>query len=385
MRAGMRTLSRARERQIRPVAFEAQLRQFLPLGGVVALILLLILPFLLVDLLGRSFELTFFTGLLIYSMLALSLDLIWGYGGIISLAQGTFFGVGGYALGYGLVRVGGWQGALIGASVGIPLAALAGLILGLVSFRARVGGLYFAIITLALALLAQLAATTLYSITGGDNGIYGIPGLAGIGSHGDLIQYYAILAATLLAFFLAWVFVNSHFGRVLTAARENELRATSIGFDVNVAKAITFSVSAGLAAAAGCLFATYNGIVNPDLVGFATGANVLIWLAIGGRGFLLGAVLGTLLLNYMQFKMTSLVAVFLGSKAISVWPAFFGVVFLLVVLIFPHGLTGQLARLGKIRVRVKRKFPIPWVRWAPIRGVQDPLETAPHHGGVGGA
>lgn len=213
------------------------------------------------------------------------------------------------------------------------------------------GGLYFAIITLALALVAELAATTLYGITGGDNGIFGVPGLATIGSRGDLLQYYVVLAVTLLVFWLAWLLVNSNFGRVLTAARENELRAASLGFDVSTAKAITFGVSAAVAAIAGVLFAVYNGIVNPDLVGFGTGANVLIWLAIGGRGFLIGAFIGTLLVNYVQFKMTDLVAVFVGNeKALSAWPIFFGVVFLLVILMFPNGLAGQLSRLGSIRI-----------------------------------
>lgn len=350
---------------------EVELRRFLPHTGGVVLLALVVLPFVLVDWLGLGFELSFLVGILIFSILALSLDLIWGYGGIISLAQGTFFGVGGYAMGYALVNIGGWQGALIGLAVGVPLAAAVGLVLGLISFRARVGGLYFAIITLALALIAEFAATTLSEITGGDNGIFGIPGLARIGPRGDLLQYYVVLAITIAVFVAAWFFVNSHFGRVLTAARENELRATSVGYDVSLAKAITFSFSAALAALAGALFSTYNGIVNPDLVGFATGANVLIWVAIGGRGFLLGAVIGTFLVNYVQFKMTDVIAIFLGEKALEIWPVFFGILFLLVILAFPQGLAGQLARLGSLRIRRNRRRPGPEVRRSPATVARD--------------
>jgi ABC-type branched-subunit amino acid transport system permease subunit len=351
--------------------YEAELRQFLPLLAVGVVAILLVVPFVLVDYLGNPFELTFLTGILIYGILALSLDLIWGYGGIISLAQGTFFGIGAYAMAYMLLNTGGVTGVVIGIAIGVPVAALAGVALGLISFRARVGGLYFAIITLALALVAELAATTL-DITGGDNGLFGVPGLASVGTRGAVVQYYLVLGVTVVVFALAWVFVNSHFGRVLTAARENELRAASIGFDVNTAKAVTFGISAGLAALAGVLFAPYNGIVNPDVVGFVTGANVLIWVAIGGRGFLVGALIGAVVLNYAQFKLTDLLEVFAGSSALSAWPLIFGLVFLLVILVFPNGLAGALSRLGGVKLRVRRRLPVPWVRWSPVPSAEEP-------------
>lgn len=351
---------------------DVELRRFGPYGVAVGVVLLIALPFILISWLGQPFELTFIVGLLLFSILALSLDLIWGYGGIISLAQGTFFGFGGYAMGYALVHMGGWQGAAVGLLFGTVVAAIVGMVLGLISFRARVGGLYFAIITLALALIAEFAATSFSDITGGDNGIGGIPSLAFIGTRGDLLQYYVILAATLVAFFGAWVFVNSHFGRVLTSARENELRATTIGFDINLAKAITFSVSSALAAAAGALFATYNGFVNPDMVGFTTGANVLIWVAIGGRGYLMGALIGTFLLNYAQFKLTDVVALFAGEKALEIWPFFFGIVFLLVILIFPNGLAGALAKLGSLRVSVPSRVNLPGLRARPRELAAEP-------------
>lgn len=373
MTGSQRTVERpAADRTAAAGPYEAELRQFLPLVAIVVVALLLVLPFVLVDYLGNPFELTFFTGILIYGILALSLDLIWGYGGIISLAQGTFFGIGGYVMAYMLLNTGGVTGAIAGIAIGVPVAVLAGVALGLISFRARVGGLYFAIITLALAIVAELAATTL-DITGGDNGLFGVPGFAAGGTRGTVVQYYIVLGVTLLVYALAWVFVNSHFGRVLTAARENELRAASIGFDVNTAKAMTFGISAGLAAVAGILFAPYNGIVNPDLVGFVTGANVLIWVAIGGRGFLVGALIGALVLNYAQFKLTDVVAVFAGSNALSAWPLIFGVVFLLVILVFPNGLAGALARLGSVKLRVRRRLPVPWVRWRPATPADEPL------------
>lgn len=356
---------------------DVELRRFTSYGVVLSVVVLVALPFILIDWLDRPFELSFIVGLLLFSILALSLDLIWGYGGIISLAQGTFFGFGGYAMGYSLVHLGGWQGAAVGLLFGTIVAAIVGLFLGIVSFRARVGGLYFAIITLALALIAEFAATSFSTVTGGDNGIGGIPSLAFIGSRGDLLQYYVVLGATLIAFFGAWVFVNSHFGRVLTSARENELRATTIGFDINFAKAVTFSVSAFIAAAAGALFASYNGFVNPDMVGFATGANVLIWVAIGGRGYLIGALIGTFLVNYAQFKLTDVVALFAGERALQIWPLFFGIVFLLVILIFPNGLAGALAQLGSLRVPVPNRVSLPGLRPKPQELAAEPVTDNP--------
>lgn len=344
-------MSKATEAQV-PRSRGVPLVQLKPFGSKVLLAALIVLPIILL-VIGRDFELNFLSGVLIWCILTLSLDLIWGYAGIISLGQGVFFGAGAYAMGYMLTRVGGAYAPVLALLLGVSMALAAGLALAFVSFRSRVGGLFFAVITLALSITAELAVMTWKQVTGGDNGIFGIPKLGLVEPGGSLLQYYVVLAVVLLAYLVCRRLVNSHFGRVLTAIRENELRVSSIGFDANLVKTLTFGFSAALAAVAGALFATYNGIVTPSTVGFQTAAIVLIWLAIGGRGFLVGAFVGTFVVQYVQFYMTDVLDLFMSkTQALSVWPLVFGAVFLIVIIFYPDGLMGLLSRLGPLRVRL---------------------------------
>ena len=317
------------------------------------------------------FELNFLTGMLIWGLLALSLDLVWGYGGMISLGQGVFFGAGGYAMAWFLTggvthRVGRAPdpelfAPFAGAGVGIVLAVALALGIAFLCFRSRVGGLFFAVVTLALAVTAKLLVITWRPLTGGDNGIINIPRLFRIQPEPELIQYFIVLTAVLAAYCVCRRLVASHFGRVLTAIRENELRASSIGFNVNMTKTLIFGVAAGLAALAGALFAPYNGNVNPIHVGFETGAIVLIWVAIGGRGFLLGAFIGTFLVQYVRFYMTDIIAPFMSvTTANSVWPLIFGVVFLGVILLYPEGMMGLVHRIGAWRIPISESLLKPF-------------------------
>lgn len=331
---------------------EVSFSQLKPFGSKVLVALLIVAPIVML-LMERDFELNFLSGVLIWCILTLSLDLIWGYAGIISLGQGVFFGAGAYAMGYMLTKVGGMYAPVVAIVLGVAMATAAGLALAFISFRSRVGGLFFAVITLALSITAELGVTTWKQVTGGDNGTFGIPKLGLIEPGGALLQYYVILAFVLLAYFVCRRLVSSHFGRVLTSIRENELRTSSIGFDANLVKTLTFGFSAALAAVAGALFATYNGIVTPSTVGFQTAANVLIYLAIGGRGFLIGAFVGTFVIQYVQFYMTDVLDLFMStSQALSVWPLVFGVVFLIVIVFYPDGLMGMLNRIGSMSVRL---------------------------------
>lgn len=318
------------------------------------------------------FELNYLTGMLIWGLLALSLDLVWGYGGIISLGQGVFFGAGGYAMAWFLTggvthRVGraatpGFFDPFAGAAIGIALALILGLAIAFLCFRSRVGGLFFAVVTLALAVTAKLFVITWRPMTGGDNGIINIPRLFRVQPEPELLQYFIVLVVVLGAYFLCRRLVNSHFGRVLTAIRENELRATSIGFNANLAKTLIFGFAAALAALAGVLYAPYNGNINPIHVGFETGAMVLIWVAIGGRGFLLGAFVGTFLVQYVRFYMTDIIAPFMRvTTANSVWPLIFGVVFLVVILLYPDGVMGLLHKIGSWRIRLPRLLAQPFL------------------------
>ena len=313
------------------------------------------------------FEVNFLTGMLIWGLLALSLDLVWGFGGIISLGQGVFFGAGGYAMGYFLTggvlhRVGtaataGPEAPFLGAAVGIAVAVVLSFAIAYMCFRARVGGLFFAVVTLAFAVTAKLVVITWRSKTGGDNGIINIPRLFRIDPEPELIQYFIVMAVVLTAFLVCHRLVNSNFGRVLTAIRENELRATSIGFNANLTKTCIFAFAGGLAALAGILYAPYNGTMNPIHVGFETGALVLIWLAIGGRGFLIGAFIGTFLVQYVRFYMTDIISPFMSVTTVnSVWPLIFGIVFLIIVLLYPNGMMGLVQLVGSWNIRIPSRL-----------------------------
>lgn len=356
----------ANPNQASPQFLTVRVEQLKPVWASALVLALFVLP-LYMWRQDMIFELNFLSGMLIWGLLALSLDLVWGYGGIISLGQGVFFGCGGYAMAWFLTggvthRVGrapppDFFDPVLGVAIGIPLAVILGLGVASLCFRSRVGGLFFAVVTLALAVTAKLFVITWRPVTGGDNGIINIPRLFRVQPEPELTQYFIVLVVVLGAYWASRRVVNSHFGRALTAIRENELRASSVGFNANLGKTLIFGFAAGLAALAGALYAPYNGNVNPIHVGFETGAAVLIWVAIGGRGFLLGAFIGTFLIQYARFYMTDIIAPFMSvTTANSVWPLVFGVTFLGVILLYPEGVMGLLHKIGSWRLRLPRRL-----------------------------
>lgn len=298
-----------------------------------------------------------------FAVLALALDLIWGYLGILSLGHGLFFGIGGYVVAMHLLKhsheVTGkvpdfmqfmgwtefpfyWTGfgffpyALI---VTVAVTLLISGIFGYVSFRSRVGGVYFAIITQALVYVAMLLMFRNDTGFGGNNGMTGFAVVFGwpIGGSGVVIAMAAVsvivLGLTLLG---CRMLLASRFGMLMIAARDDEVRLRTLGYETLRLKLAVWCLSALIAALAGMLYVPQVGIINPRLLAPELSLEIAVWVAIGGRGHLVGAVVGAVLVNAVKF--------WLSAAAPELWPFILSGMVVLVVLVFPNGLV-DLAKL----------------------------------------
>ena len=298
---------------------------------------------------------------LCYAIAALGIDLIWGYCGILSLCQALFFAIGGYAIGMflSLPQGGGqvqavyhnipqffffndrttlpafWKpfaSPVFAASAGLLIPAVFAAIFGYFIFRSRVRGVYFAIITQALAWAAYLAFCRNEMLLGGSNGLTNFYPPLNNSRHWILGLYLLTLAILILAYLLCMFMVRSKFGRVLVAVRDKELRLNFAGYRPYVFKMVAFAIAAALGALAGILYVPQNGIITPDMMRVPASIGMVIWVALGGRGRLWGAILGALVVRYAYSTVTTDIPM--------VWPFVQGGLFILVVLLFPDGLVG---------------------------------------------
>ena len=342
--------------------------------AVVGAILLVVMP--LLNLLPpedswfhlSDFSLNRFGKFLAFAILALGLDLIWGYTGILSLGQGVFFGLGAYCMGMHMMLTIGkesvygsdlpdfmvwnqvkelpffWKpfysfpAAVIGALL-VPMAFA--LVFGFFAFRSRIKGVYFAIITQALALAAWLVFNRNDTNLGGTNGLTDFKQVLGyrLSEPGTQRALYVITVLCLGATYLLcrWI-IRSRAGRVLVAVRDSEKRVVFSGYTPPSYKLFVFVVSAGLAGLAGLLYAPQVGIITPAQIGVLPSLEMVIWVAVGGRGSLAGAVLGAVSVNYGRSVLTNYFP--------ELWPFILGGLFVLVVLLFPDGMVGMI-RKGK--------------------------------------
>ena len=315
-----------------------------------------------------DFSLNRFGKFLAYAILALGLDLIWGYTGILSLGQGVFFGLGAYCMGMHLMLTIGkesvygsdlpdfmvwnqvkelplfWKPffsfpvAVVGAIL-VPM--LFALVFGFFAFRSRIKGVYFAIITQALALAAWLVFNRNDTNLGGTNGLTDFKQVIGyrLADPGTQRVLYVITVLCLGgAYFLCRWIIRSRAGRVLVAVRDSEKRVVFSGYTPANYKLFVFVVSAGLAGLSGLLYAPQVGIITPAQIGVLPSLEMVIWVAVGGRGSLVGAVLGAVSVNYGRSVLTNYFP--------ELWPFILGGLFVLVVLLFPEGLVGMM-RKGK--------------------------------------
>jgi branched-chain amino acid transport system permease protein len=308
----------------------------------------------------------------IFIILVASYDLLLGYTGIVSFAHTMFFGIGGYGVAIALHdKEPDW--GLLGLGIGsaLVLAVLLALLIGLFSLRVR--AIFFAMITLAVASAFAILASQLSDFTGGEDGrSFQVPALLrrsfrlleepvlGVTINGKLIAYYLLFVIALVLFLLALRVVNSPFGRVLQAIRENEFRAEALGYRVVVYRSLANCLSAGMATLAGVLIALWNGYTNPDTtLSFTIMVDILLMVVIGGMGTLYGAVIGATLFilaqNYLQLLMGQ-VSEATAAAGIPLLPHLFhadrwllwlGILFVLSVYYFPTGIVGKLRSMAK--------------------------------------
>lgn len=293
-------------------------------------------------LLTNPFVLKVNTDYFIWIILALSLAVVWGYTGIFNFGQTAFFGLGAYTFGIvGITLIDVTGGTNVAVVAAVLLTVVASALLGYFMFYGRIRGLYVAILTLAVALTGNLILTRTTNTTigaaelGGNNGITGIPTLT-LGGGGLSIelgvtaQYY-LVAALLVATYLGLrVLLNSYYGFVLLAIREDEDRTRMLGYDVRKLKLISFSLTAGLAGFAGALHASWGNFIDPSVMGLTLAALPIIWVTVGGRDTLIGPIIAAYALQSISTKLSTV-----GSGFTNI---FLGAVFVLVVLFFPDGL-----------------------------------------------
>jgi urea transport system permease protein len=314
-----------------------------------------------------NFTLNLFGKFLTYAILALGLDLLWGYTGVLSLGHGVFFGLGAYAMGMHLMLEIGAQGVYQSAlpdfmvwnqvkqlplfwrpfhSAAFTLAAIVlvpalfGLVFGFLVFRSRIRGVYFSIITQALALCAWLVFNRNEMRLGGTNGLADFKTIVGFRLSEASTQrglYVATVIVLAGAYLLCRFITRSRAGKVLVAIRDSETRVLFSGYSPADYKLFVFVVSAVLAGVAGALYAPQVGIITPAKIGVLPSIEMVVWVAAGGRGTLVGAMLGAFGVNWIQSWLT--------TSYPDLWLVFLGALFMGVVLFVPDGVVGFALRV----------------------------------------
>jgi ABC-type branched-subunit amino acid transport system permease subunit len=286
------------------------------------------------------------TLLVVYGMLALSLGLIWGFGGILCFGQAAFFGLGAYTFAIAGINIGESTVPLI---LAVLLPAGFAALLGAFMFYGRLGDVYMAVITLVVALILfrwlNTTAGPAYVIgtarLGGFNGIPGFPLLNVPGQPrweiwGDTLYYVAATGLLIVFLGVSWL-LRSSFGRIAVGIRENEERVSLLGYDIRARKTVLFAIGAGIAGLAGALYAAWAEVVTPTLFGLQQSAEIIIWCIVGGFGTRFGPVLGAAVLTSIKIA--------LGGQSLVDNMFVMGLILILFVLFLPRGIAPELARL----------------------------------------
>ncbi|WP_407309915.1 urea ABC transporter permease subunit UrtC [Pseudomonas sp. nanlin1] len=334
--------------------------------GTVGLLILAALILLVFPLVLDAFRLNMVGKYLTYAFVAVGLVLCWGYGGILSLGQGVFFGLGGYCMAMFLkLEASDPTSTAIQSTPGIPdfmdwnqitelpwlwvpfhsftftvvavvlVPVLLAGVIGLAMFKRRVGDVYFSIVTQAIALILTVLIIGQQGLTGGVNGITDLKTLMGWDIRGDgaKLALYFINAALLLGCIVLGKFIlASKLGRLLMAMRDKEERVRFSGYDVAAFKIFVYCVAAAFSAIGGAMFALQVGFMSPSFVGIVPSIEMVIFAAVGGRLSLLGAVYGALLVNYGK--------TYFSESFPELWLYLMGGLFIAVVMYFPDGLAG---------------------------------------------
>ncbi|MFN3890820.1 MAG: urea ABC transporter permease subunit UrtC [Beijerinckiaceae bacterium] len=326
---------------------------------------------------------------LCYAILAISLDLVWGYCGILSLGHGAFFALGGYAMGMYLMRQIGTRGVYahpvlpdfmvflnwkelpwfwygfdmfpFAMFMALFAPGLLAFVFGWLAFRSRVTGVYLSIITQALTYALMLAFFRNDMGFGGNNGLTDFKDILGfpVQAQGTRATLFFLTALTLLLTYLIcrWMTITS-FGKVLVGVRDAESRTRFLGYRVEHYKLVAFTVSAALAGLAGALYVPQVGIINPGEFAPANSIEAVVWVAVGGRGTLVGAAVGAGLVNFAKSWFTT------GALA-PYWLFVLGAIFIFVTLALPKGVVGTLKEWSG------RRRAAPEERKAPVAQVAE--------------
>jgi urea transport system permease protein len=324
------------------------------------------IPTYVVNLLGKYLS---------YALLALSVDLVWGFCGILSLGHGAFFALGGYAMGMYLMRQIGSRGVYgnpvlpdfmvflnwkelpwywygfdhfaFAALMVVLVPGFLAFLFGWFAFRSRVTGVYLSIITQAMTFALMLAFFRNNMGFGGNNGLTDFKDLLGFNLQADGARACLFVASALAlagSYVLGRFIVNSRFGKVLIAIRDAESRARFLGYRVESYKLVVFTLSAVMAGVAGALYVPQVGIINPSEFSPANSIEIVVWVAVGGRGSLHGAILGAVLVNYLK-------SYFTGALP-EVWLFVLGGLFIAATLFLPKGIVGMVPALRSSHRRI---------------------------------
>ena len=376
-------------------------------AGAINLALLAALLLVVFPLVLEPFRLNLMGKYLSYAFVAVGLVLCWGYGGILSLGQGVFFGIGGYCMAMFLkLEASDKISTRIQTTPGIPdfmdwnqitslpllwqpfqsfaftLAAvilaptLFALIIGNAMFKRRVGDVYFSIVTQAIAAILTILIIGQQGLTGGVNGITDLKTLLGWDIRTDsarMILYFVNVALLIACILFGRYILSSKLGRLLMAMRDKEERVRFSGYDVASFKIFVFCVAAAFSAIGGAMFTLQVGFMSPSFVGIVPSIEMVIFAAVGGRMSLLGAVYGTLLVNLGK--------TYFSETLPELWLFLMGGLFIAVVMYFPDGLAGVVDRQG-------RRLLAFWKRRSAVKPRPAPAASAvvrpePHHNVTG--
>lgn len=317
-----------------------------------------------------------------FALLALALDLVWGYCGILSLGHGAFFALGGYVMGMHLMREIGdrgvygnpmlpdfmvfldwkelpwfWQGFDMFWFTMVMVALVPGLlafVFGWLAFRSRVTGVYFSIITQALTYALMLTFLKNDMGFGGTNGLTDFKDILGFDVQSGVTRNALFVASVLFligAYFICHWIVSSKTGRVLVSIRDAESRSRFLGYRVENYKLFVFVFSAALAGIAGALYVPQVGIINPNVFSPINSIEIVIWVAIGGRGTLYGAIIGAVLVNYAKTNFTGIFPDY--------WTFLLGGLFVVTTMFLPKGIVGIVSQYRQNRDNKKAQSETP--------------------------
>jgi branched-chain amino acid transport system permease protein len=276
-----------------------------------------------------GYQVSVATEILIFALLAMSIDILAGFAGRTPLGHGAIFGTATYVVLYWTAVVGGssWVGLLLGVAAATALAAAFALL------ATRVSGVYFLLLTLALGMIVWGLCLRWTSITGGENGIRGTGRPALLAD--PLVFYYVVLAVVMGLAFLIWRFVNSPFGLTLRGIRDSESRMRSLGYNVSLHLFMAFTVSGFFAGVAGALYALFNDFVSPSTVQLSQSVEGLLMTIIGGVGTLFGSFIGAAAIITLENVVSGYTAR---------WPMVLGLMFIFTMIFAPEGILGAARR-----------------------------------------